>query len=171
MKKTLPLIIGLLLSAQAYAIKPVNVKVPVDKNGMTIEQKNIADKSIQDNKPGALKHLYVISAYSGDVLIYSTVRGKVTSSGKRNQPKTAAVGTDKFGSMSGGEVRKVNGKNVRTEELMQDDGTWGNSIPYLFWWDTKGISHKHYVAGGQILHITDQPMNVPKIIINMSLEK
>src|SRR3989344_9304929 len=69
------------------------VKTGVD--GLTIEQRNIIERIKMDNQVGSVKHLYVISAYSGQVLIYSTVRGKVTSSGKRLTPDRVD-GTEKF---------------------------------------------------------------------------
>src|SRR6185503_6965090 len=34
-------------------------------------------------------------------------------------------------------------------------------------WDTKGVYHQHYVDGGQILHISDQPLAVKSIVLNM----
>ena len=157
-----------LMTSWAYAVKPVNVKVPVDKRGMTAEQKNVADRVIIDNKVGSIKHLYVISAMSGDVIIYSTVKGKVTSSGKRLQPKSVLSANGNSGASIRGAVLKNNGIKYRTSELMQDDGTYGNSIHYLYWWDSAGIYHQHYVSGGQIIHISDQPLVVKSIIINMS---
>ena len=47
------------------------VTVPVGSDGWTAEQRNVRDRLKEDNKPGSIKHLYVISAYSGDVIIYS----------------------------------------------------------------------------------------------------
>ena len=130
----------LTVATSAVAVKSVNVKVPVDKRGMTVEQKNIADRIIIDNKPGSIKHLYIISAYSGDVIIYSTVQGKVTSSGKRLQPKTVLAANGNSGSYTKGIIIKTdNSKKQYTSELMQDDGAYGNSIPYLYWWDSKGV--------------------------------
>jgi hypothetical protein len=60
-------------------------------DGLTVEQRNIRDRLKIDNLPGSIKHLYVISAYSGQVLLYSTVRGKITSGGKRLTPSMVAV--------------------------------------------------------------------------------
>jgi len=153
----------------ASGVKKVNVRVPVDADGYTIEQKNVARRLIEDNKPGSIKHLYVISAYSGQVLIYSTVNGKVTSSGKRLSPYTITEGGeyipgDPFPVNIGGETRY-------TTEVLQDDGTYGRSIPYLFWWDTKGVYHQHYITGGQMVHISNQSLAVKSIVINMELTK
>lgn|SRR3990167_11213260 len=145
----------------AGAVKSVSVEVPVDVNGLTIEQKNIGKRLLEDNKVGSIKHLYVVSAYSGQVLIYSTVKGKVTSSGKRlKTTSTAKVITAQYS-------REVD----YSPEVMQDDGTYGTSVEYLYWWDTKGIYHQHFVTGGQILHISDQPLAVKGIVIDMNITK
>lgn len=141
-------------------VKQIKVKVPTNSKGVTTEQGNVAGRLLLDNKPGSIKHLYVISAYSGQVLIYSTVKGKVTSSGKRLSSTSALMRGDK-GQYSGDFVVPA----------IQDDGTYGSSVPYLYWWDTKGIYHQHYVAGGQILHVSDQPVAVKSIVINMELSK
>jgi hypothetical protein len=140
------------------------VKVPSSAEGRTMEQDNINERVKRDNAPGSIKHLYVISAMSGDVLIYSTVKGKVTSSGKRLSPVT--VNTGQGGS---GVPISVAGSNYWTSEVLQDDGTYGSSIEYLYWFDQRGVYHQHYVTGGQILHISDQPLVVGKVIVNMEL--
>lgn len=148
--------------------RKATVAVQKDADGMTIEQKNVADRLRLDNKPGSIKHLYVISAYSGQTIIYSTVRGKVTSSGKRLSPTSIVVGAS-------GDLRRpgfpvMNG-NFVTSEVLQDDGTYGSSIEYLYWWDSQGRYHQHYVSGGQIVHVSDQPVAVKGVIINMELVK
>lgn len=150
-------------------VKPTQVSVPLNAEGRTIEQENIRDRLLMDNKIGSIKHLYVISAYSGQTLIYSTVKGKVTSSGKRLSPTSVVVGAS-------GERRRPgfaagSTGDMVTDEVVQDDGTYGSSIPYLYWWDTKGVYHQHYISGGQIIHISDQPVSVKGVIINMALEE
>ena len=135
------------------------VKTGVD--GLTIEQRNIIERIKMDNQVGSVKHLYVISAYSGQVLIYSTVRGKVTSSGKRLTPDRVD-GTEKFAFL-------IAGTSFFTNQILGEDGTYGPSIEYLYWWDAKDVYHQHYVTGGQILHISDQPLAVKGIVINMEL--
>lgn len=140
-------------------VSKVNAKVKVGSDGMTIEQRNVRKRLEKDNKVGSIKHLYVISAYSGQVLIYSTVDGKVTSGSKR-------LSTDKT-------FRRGDGGQYTRDFVVPaigDDGTYGSSMPYLFWFDSKGIYHQHYVAGGQILHISDQPLAVKNITINMEIQ-
>lgn len=151
-------------------VRKTSVKVQTDAQGLTAEQRNIRDRLLEDNKPGSIKHLYVISAFSGQVIIYSTVKGKVTSGGKRLTPTTVAA-TDgaSVGSSHWGIPVDIGGSEHYTSEVLQDDGTYGSSGDYLYWWDTKGVYHQHYISGGQIVHISSQPLAVKSIIINMEL--
>ncbi len=140
-----------------------SVNVPTQSNGLTTEQQNVKERLLVDNKPGAIKHLYIISAYSGQVILYSTVRGKITSSGKRLSPTSIAVGTSSEYRLPG-----YNFNGYTTSEVLQDDGTYGSSAEYIFWWDAnKGAYHQHFIAGGQIVHVSDQPLSVKSIIINV----
>jgi hypothetical protein len=151
-------------------VQKMNVEVKTDADGYTSEQKNIAAKLAEDNKPGAIKHLYIISAYSGDVILYSAVKGKVTSSGKRLSP-TTVVATEESHTNNASSNRgirvNISGRSYYTTEVLQDDGTYGSSIPYLYWSDTKGVMHKHYPEGGQIIHISSQPIVTSKPIITI----
>jgi len=157
------------VSESSSGAKRVTVKIPKGPDGTTIEQRNVADRLLLDNKPGSIKHLYVISAYSGQAIIYSTVKGKVTSSGKRLTPNSV-IGHDGLVGTNANYVRVGNRKHT-THEVMQDDGTYGSSVHYLFWWDAQGRYHQHYVSGGQILHISDQPLAIKGVVINMELKK
>lgn len=143
------------------------VVVQTDPSGWTVEQKNIADRLKMDNTPGSIKHLYIISPYSGQVIIYSTVKGKVTSGGKRLTPTKVIVG-------SSGEYKRdgfpaPNG--TTTDEVLQDDGTYGSSTEYIYWWDVQGRYHQHFFTGGQIITVSDQPLPVRNVIINLEEAK
>ncbi len=152
-------------------VKKVTAVVKTGSDGLTTEQRNIKRRIEEDNKPGSIKHLYIISAYSGQVIVYSTVDGKVTSGGKRLTPNTVAADGelihDKFNGMS----VTINGEQKQTNEVLQDDGTYGNSVEYLYWFDSKGNYHQHYVSGGQIVHISSQPIAVKNVIINMEISE
>jgi prepilin-type N-terminal cleavage/methylation domain-containing protein len=145
-------------------VKKVTAEVKTGVDGMTVEQRNIAKRLEEDNAPGSIKHLYLISAYSGQVIFYSTVQGKVTSGGKRLTP-TATTGEGDFN--HNGIPFPIGQDTYKTAEVLQDDGTYGHSAEYLYWWDTKGVYHQHYVAGGQIVHISSQPIAVKSVILNM----
>ena len=75
-------------------VKKVDPSAVVQTNlqGVTVEQQNIIDRLKTDNEPGAIKHLYVISPFSGQVLLYSTVKGKITS-GSNDGSDRARLGT------------------------------------------------------------------------------
>ena len=99
MKKLLFILIsGLLLTSCSEShqqksdsgVTKATTKIKTNPDGTTVEQKNIIERLKRDNDIGSIKHLYVISSYTGDVLQYSTVKGKVTSGGKRLSPKTVS---------------------------------------------------------------------------------
>ena len=150
----------------ASGVTKASVVVKTQANGFTTEQNNVRDRLIEDNKPGSIKHLYVISPFSGQVLMYSTVKGKVSSGGKRLTPTSV----DSYGSTEhyGGFSVDVGGTHQKTLEVLQDDGTYGSSSDYIYWWDTKGVYHMHMITGGQILHVSSEPISVKGVILNLS---
>lgn len=150
-------------------VTQVKTNVTTGSDGLTVEQRNIQDRLHIDNLPGSIKHLYVISAYSGQVIMYSTVKGKVTSGGKRLTPTSVAAFGGEYNSSRGIYV-DIGSKTYQTTEVLQDDGSYGTSDPYIYWFDTKGNYHQHFLSGGQIVHISDQPLSVKSITINMELQ-
>lgn len=165
-------------SAKPESVNPVSAggvrqasvgTIATDGNGHSAEQANIIERLKRDNQPGAIKHLYVISAYSGQVLIYSPVKGKVTSSGKRLTPTSIAALSANSGTnhQEKGLPFVVNGEIHYSGEVVQDDGTFGSSEPYLYWFTPDGRYHQHYSSGGQIIHIADQPMTVKNVVITI----
>lgn len=152
--------------SSASGVQKTSVRVATGSDGLTVEQRNVRDRLTADNRPGSIKHLYVISAYSGQVLVYSTVRGKVTSSGKRLTPVTVSTSQPNNSSYDGIPIN-IGGMPLRTGEVLGDDGTYGDSVPYIYWFDAKGAYHQHYIDGGQIVHISDQPLAVKSVVINM----
>lgn len=150
----------------ASGVSKATVKVTTDLNGHTTEQLNVMQRLTEDNKPGSIKHLYIISAYSGDVILYSTVRGKVTSSGKRLTPVTVTDAVNSSTNYRGFGV-DIGGQRAYTQEVIQDDGTYGSSVEYIYWFDSKGVYHQQYVTGGMIVHVSSQPIAVKKVILNL----
>lgn len=156
-------------TVSSSGISRKETKVVTDSEGWSVEQRNIAARLKADNEPGAIKHLYVISPYSGQVILYSTVKGKVTSGGKRLTPNTVEGyyngGTNNY--YYNGMPVDVNDVTYQTAEVLQDDGSYGNSCEYIFWFDQKGEFHQHFFTGGQIIHVSAQPMPVKNVIINV----
>lgn len=129
---------------------PQALAVPeVGPSGMTVEQENVKRRIEEDNKPGSVKYLYVISAYSGEVLLQSTVKGKVTSGEKRLEPS-----------------QELHYQGYPASDRIQPDGTYGSSVDYVYWWDVQGVYHQHYVSGGQILHVSSQPIAFGRVTID-----
>jgi hypothetical protein len=151
-------------------VTKATVKIKTDENGFTVEQKNIGRRLKIDNEPGSIKHLYIVSSYTGDVILYSTVKGKVTSSGKRLNPYSVAAGGVGKGANSPdyyGIKVSVGGRVYRTSEVLQDDGTYGHSMEYLYWWDMNDIYRQVYVTGGAMPIISSEPLAFPKVILNV----
>lgn len=141
-------------------VTKATVEVKTDANGHTSEQNNIMERLRRDNMVGSVKHLYIISSFSGDVMEYSTVKGKVTSGSKRLSPKTlnnSGGGTDTWFN-----TVNIGGKNYLTDEVLDDGGTYGDSGNYLFWFDAQGNYHQYYPSGGTYLHISERPLRVRK---------
>lgn len=144
-------------------VKKVKTVVKVGADGMTSEQKNIVDFYKVDNKPGALKHFYCISPMSGQVILYSSVRGKVTSSRKTARPTKAM---DSVGQPEN--EYRLGGTLYYTDQQIQDSGTYGSDDPpYIYWIDLKGLYHKHFVNAGCIVHITNAPLAIKSVVINV----
>lgn len=148
-------------------VKIAEVVVTAGPDGMTVEQRNIKKRLEIDNKPGAIKHLYVISPMNGKCLIYSTVKGKVTSGGKRLTPYSVAPMDGRSSHSETGFPINIGGYRHYTAEVLQDDGTYGSSADYIYWWDSRDVYHQHYVTDGQIIHVSTEPIRVPEIVINI----
>lgn len=154
----------------ATSVSGVNIattQVKTGADGLTIEQRNIKDRLIQDNKPGAIEHLYIISAYSGQVLLYSTVRGKVTSSTKRLAPSSSSNGWGFRIPLSAYKNDEGSHDYAYTNEILGDDGTYGSSVEYIYWWDSAGIYHQLYVTGGMIVQVSSEPIAVKSVVLNL----
>lgn len=171
------LAVALLIGSVAVAatavsgVRQARVDISPDPStGLTTEQTIVRNRLLADNRPGALKHLYVIAPKSGRVLFYSTVRGKVTSGSKRISPGTTwgfyKCGQDNKDTCFDGFRVRAGGEEIRTKEVLGDDGTYGSSAPYIYWWDAKGGYHQHFLTEGQIIQISDQPLNVRSVVIN-----
>lgn len=141
-------------------------KVDTNEKGHTVEQENITERIRRDNEAGSLKHLYIISPYSGQVILYSAVKGKVTTGGKRLTPRTIEGVSGAEATSTYMPTVEIAGRRYWTKEVANEDGTYGGGdAPYLFWTTPTGQYHQHYLSGGAIVHVSDQPMPVKGVII------
>lgn len=135
--------------------KQVNAVIDLGSDGMTVEQEHIKKRIEADNEDG-IKYLYIVSAYSGDIIYSDVVDGKVTSDGKRLAPKTSSE--DMSGSRFWYEISPGNG--YWTNEVMNDDGTYGDAdVDYFFYWTPQGQYRQVYITGGMMPIISDTPMS------------
>ena len=159
--------IGRQVGVSDSGVSKASVQVQTDVSGQTVEQKNYIERIKRDNTPGSIKHLYVISSMSGQVLLYSTVQGKVTSSGKRLTPGSVIGDGQSPAGNTFFNYITIAGQTYLTNEVLGDDGTYGSSIEYLYWFDSKGVYHQHYRGANEMLHISDQPLAVKSIVLNL----
>lgn len=149
-------------------ITKATTAVQTDASGKTIEQENIIERLKRDNEPGSIKHLYIISSYTGDVLQYSTVKGKVTSGGKRLSPKT--VNGNGYNNAGVSNMVTIGGDRYSTNEVLDDGGAYGESGSYMFWFDAQGNYHQYYPAGGTYVMISDKPQRIKKANFTITQE-
>jgi hypothetical protein len=150
-------------------IKEAKAEVEVGPDGLTVEQRNIKKRLERDNKPGSIKHLYIFSPMSGQCMFYSTVKGKVTSGSKRLTPYTVHTGAfegDRFSMRRIGIPIKIGDTVQYTGEVLQDDGTYGSSVPYIYFFDVRDQYHQRFVTTCEI-HVSDHPLPVKNIVINI----
>ena len=132
--------------------KPPTPKVSKNIDGSSLEQDNIRAYREIFSDPRAMKHLYVFND-QGDCIFYDTVRGKVTSGGKRLRPKTVTIG-DRYRDAL---PVSIEGKNYRTTEVPAFDGTYGSSESYIYWRNAAGQFRKLSIGAGMATLITTAP--------------
>jgi hypothetical protein len=107
-------------AAGVSAVKQSDLKVKVDQNGYTSEQRNILGRRNVALDPNQIMWIYCM-AQNGQTVFYGPVKGKVTSSTKRLDPNMVIVtGTD----------------NKTSADI--GDGSQGESDPYIYWFDPSG---------------------------------
>jgi len=90
---------------------------------------NIKARIELTSKPGALGFITLLNQ-AGQPIIYEGVRGKVTSGSKR-LTKPTAVKSNYIGGTNGGSAYVL-------DQTPSDEGTWGSSGDYVFYWNTAG---------------------------------
>lgn len=103
---------------------------------------NIKHRLELTSKPSAIGYILLVNQM-GQPIKYDTVRGKITSSGKRL--------TRPFDySTSYGAVTSPS-----------DEGTWGSSDPYIYYWTTSG----QYVQWSGTYLYSDQPLRIDQPVL------
>jgi len=133
-----------------------SIKIPLNSKGNTVEQQNIQDRINVTMSPTKVMWIHLISL-DGKIVRRMPVRCKVTSSGKRLEPKQAADG---LGTYPSSPFEISNDNYWSTNEFIQPDGTYGESDNYIFWFDPQGRYHQWGTAGGLGYLMTDYPIDL-----------
>lgn len=133
-------------------------KVPKNSRGLTAEQQNIEDRIRVTTDPTKVMWIHLI-ALDGKIIKRMPVRNKVTSSGKRLELRHAADNVGGYPA-SGVPYSGDSGKQWETDEFIQPDGTYGDSDPYIFWFDPMSRYHQWGTAGGLGYLLTDYPIDL-----------
>ena len=113
------------------------------------EIENIKRRLELTSQPGLLGFLAVTNA-AGAPVMYTCVKGKVTSGSKRLTRPFKLTKGDR-GEYSGHFVTPA----------PSDEGTWGSSSPYVYWWTCGGQyiqTNVNYVYSDKPFRLTVQPL-------------
>lgn len=132
-------------------------QTPKNSRGRTVEQQNIMDRLEVTTNPTKIMWIHLI-ALDGKILKRMVVRNKVTSSGKRLEPRHAVNAADSY--PNSGILRAGSRWQWETDEFIQPDGTFGNSDAYIYWFDVIGRYHQWGTAGGLGYLLTDFPISL-----------
>lgn len=118
---------------------------------------NIKQRLELTSQPGLLGYVILLNE-AGQPIVYEGVKGKITSGGKRLTAPIKHWKVDK-GEWNGTEM------NVAPS----DEGTWGSSSPYIFYWNING---EYRQWSGTYLY-SDKPfrLNVEPLVINVESPK
>lgn len=110
---------------------------------------NIKRRLELTSQPGLLGFIAIVNA-AGAPVLYTCVKGKVTSGGKRLTQPFATYDVDR-GEFYGTDFA----------EAPSDEGTWGSSSPYVYWWTCGGQylqTSENYIYSDQPFRLTAQPL-------------
>lgn len=101
-------------------------------NGPSVEAKQVAERIVRTNLPGHIGFIYLVSPYTGDIILKATFVGKPTSTSKRLDPPQSYQISDLF------DCGEFNCVDYLEYEAVAADGTYGSSMPGIFWYTTDG---------------------------------
>lgn len=159
-------IVGVLLSACGPVGTPPDaavrqevaqqaVDVPEVKN--FVERQNIANRQELFDNPAQVSWIYCL-AQNGQIVFYGPVQGKVTSSGKRLEPKSLSGPSGDYYTRG---TLEFDGK--WTTERIQADGTFGDSDQYVYWFDPAG----NYFQWSGPYFLTSVPIKIDNAVLNV----
>jgi len=128
--------------------------IPTNADDNTTEQQNILDQKKITSDPTKILWMHLVDM-NGRMYLRTPVRCKVTSSGKRLEPTSCSAGMANGQGIDTYYGAKTPG-GQRTTELIQIDGTYGNSDPYVYWFDPYG----NYYQKGEGYLLSNIPIDI-----------
>lgn len=114
---------------------------------------NIKNRLELTSNPGQLGFILLLNQ-AGQPILYTSVKGKVTSSGKR---LTAPI-----------QAWSVPAGGWSFDVAPSDEGTWGSSDPYIYFWTTTG----QYIQWNSGYLYSDKPIRLDiKPLVIMTVEE
>lgn len=155
-----PLLLACLILAGCDELAQSNKNVQAEKAAQAAQSIKFDDNAEIDNikrrleltaDPGKYGFILLLNQ-AGQPILYEGVKGKVTSGGKRLTSPAKALGNG-------------NGGYGAVLPTPSDEGTWGSSSAYIFYWNTDGVYRQW--DGGYLY--SDQPirLRVEPLVISM----
>ncbi len=81
-----------------------------------------------------------------------------------------AVKSGDYGERIHGIPVTIGGQQQFTSEVLQDDGTYGKSIEYIYWFDAQGRYHQQYPSAATVIHVSNEPIKTKKPVVTLEIE-
>lgn len=168
MKYTVPAITLALLCSGCDLDDKANRNIQAEKAAAAAESISFTENAEIDNikkrlnltaDPGKLGFIMLLNQ-AGQPILYEGVKGKVTSGGKRLREPDRV--DDHYGYGKGS--FKVTGYWLRAAP--SDEGTWGNSNPYIYYWNTDGVYRQwsgDYLYSDQPIRLRVEPLVITTV--------
>lgn len=118
--------------------------------GNTLEKKNLERKRALEEDPNAIGYVYLINY--GSIVGYYVTKGKISSSGSQATPQDEIVWT----------CKPSHGCTPVVVDGPQDDGSYGQSDPGIFFFTTEGVK---VVTSLDYIHSTEPlAIDVPRLV-------
>lgn len=146
---------GQKLTEQAFKQQSSAVPYPADDLKDSLERRNLREKLLRDNKPNAIRYVYLLSF--AQPLGYYTIKGKVSST--QSQMTTDQLIACKDARGDGDSYCDSSEQHV--VNAPGDDGSYGANESGVFFFTTEGVmvtTNLDYIVSDQPL-----PFDVPEL--------
>lgn len=147
------------LTINAYNLcdKQVSCQYPAQQMSNSLEMANLRERLLRFNNPNKLGYIYLFVSGSPNPIFFSTVKGKVSSTGSS---MTASTGVERHSSDSGGNVPV----SIPGDDLSFGPEECGDNG--VFWFDEANVIHEW--CQGPWLY-TDAPLKLPPAVVPLQL--